>query len=371
MIMNVHKQVEMIITRAIFAVLAVVALTFWGCSVDQQASEDELVKTVNVEVQTMEPQVFERYLQLVGTIGSRNDVRISAEVSGRIEKYFVEKGQRVKQGDPILKIDDDKLLQEKARLEARAEQTREQYERLKRVFEQDSIGSEIDVINARTDFQQSKSALESVKVDLKNTMIHAPFHAVLEDRMVEVGEMASPGLPLVRLIGQNELKVTAGVPARFSDVVHVGDEVELWFEFASSDTLKLPITYVAESIDPQARTFKVDISLPHKTHNFKIDMIANVKLRTLHRGNAIVVGEEFIFQKEKGFVVYTVAENEEGQSVARERQVQLGSTYENNVIIKSGLEPGEQLITVGSSFLQDDMRIKIVENRSRELTQRN
>lgn len=352
---------------AIVSVLGIVT----ACSQEQETPQEELVKTVNVETEILEPKVFNRYLRLVGTVESLNDVLISAEVSGRIEKYYIEKGTQVKKGAPILKIDDDKLLQEKARLEAQTGQAREQYERLKKVFEQDSIGSEIDVINTRSAYQQSKSALESIKVDIKNTTVRAPFDAIFEDRMLEAGEMASPGMALVRIIGREQLKVTAGVPSRFSDVVSPGDEAEVWFDFASSDTLSLPITYVAESIDPQARTFKIEIALPPKAEKYKIDMIANVKLRTLQRKGAVVIGEEYVYQKERGFVVYTVEENEEGNLVAKEQLVQLGPSYENNVVIEAGLEPGRRLITVGSSFLQDDTRIEIVDGENNELAQQN
>lgn len=352
---------------AIVSVLGIVT----ACSQEQETPQEELVKTVNVETEILEPKVFNRYLRLVGTVESLNDVQISAEVSGRIEKYYVEKGKQIKKGAPILKIDDDKLLQEKARLEAQTGQAREQYERLKKVFEQDSIGSEIDVINTRSAYQQSKSALESIKVDIKNTTVRAPFDAIFEDRMLEAGEMASPGMALVRIIGREQLKVTAGVPSRFSDVVSPGDEAEVWFDFASSDTLSLPITYVAESIDPQARTFKIEIALPPKAEKYKIDMIANVKLRTLQRKGAVVIGEEYVYQKERGFVVYTVEENEEGNLVAKEQLVQLGPSYENHVVIEAGLEPGRRLITVGSSFLQDDTRIEIVDGENNELAQQN
>lgn len=342
--------------------------TLAGCSQEQEAPKEELVKTVNVETSRLEPQVFERYLQLVGTVESLNDVRISAEVSGRVEQYFIEKGRQVKKGQPILKIEDDKLLQEKARLEAQTEQAREQYERLKQVFRQDSIGSEIEIINARATYLQSKSALESINVDIKNTMVRAPFDAILEDRFVETGEMASPGTPLVRIIGREQLKVTAGVPSKFSNVVVNGDTSRVWFDFAGRDTLKLPITFVGESIDPQARTFKVEIALPRKTQNYKIDMLANVKLRTYRDEEALVIGEEYIYQKENGFVTYVLNENAEGKTIAIERVVTMGPSYENKIVIESGLEPGEELITVGSSFLQDSMRVEKVD---KNIAQRN
>ncbi len=100
-------------------------------------------------------------------------------------------------------------------------------------------------------------------------------------------------------------------------------------------------------------------------------MIANVMVQTLQEEKAIVVGKEYIFQTEGQDVIYTVDENEEGEKVARMKPVTLGASYKNEVVITGGLKAGEQLITVGSSFLQDNMRINIVNEREGKFTQQN
>jgi RND family efflux transporter MFP subunit len=331
-----------------------------ACSQEEEAVTDNRVRTVNVETEMLQPGVFNRYLRLVGTVESQNDVMISAEVSGRIEQYFAEKGSLVSKGEAILKIDDSKLLQEKSRLEAQTEQAREQYERLQRVFEQDSIGSEIEVINARSAYRQSQSALESIKVDLGNTTVKAPFDAILEDRFLEEGEMASPGAALVRLIGSEKLKVTAGVPARYADVVSVGDSVKLWFDTQESDTLTAEIIYVASSVDPQNRTFKIEVELPREARNYKVDMVTNIRLNTLSEENVIVVSEEFVYKKDNEFIAYVKAQNENGEPVAERRVLRLGPSYQTDVIIREGLQKGDELITTGSAFLNEGMRLNII-----------
>ena len=339
-----------------------------GCSQEQEVIEEDLVKTVNVEITEMKPETFSRYLQLIGTVKAANDVRLTPQVSGRIINYFVEEGEPVRKGQAIAKIDDEKLLQEKARLEAQTEQARQQYQRLKRVFEQDSIGSEIDIINARAAFRQSNSALESIKVDLNNTTVRAPFDAVLESILVEEGEMAGQGAAMVRLIASGQAKIETGVPARYADAVQAGDEAAIWFDTQHSDTLRGTITFVAGSIDPQARTFKVEIAIPGNQRGYKIGMIANVRLRTLQRQNVLVVGEDFVYQKGGGYVTYTASKSPGGKTIAIERPVTLGASYENRIVVEDGLQPGDQLITIGSSYLQDSTRIHIVENNSREFT---
>ena len=351
---------------------SIVAGLIAGCSGEEPATEKAAAtKTVNVETRMVEPEVFKQYLRLVGTVESENDVQISAEVSGRIEEYYAEKGDVISKGGPILKIDDSRLQRQQAQLEAQVEQARERYERLKRVFEQDSIGAEIDVINAKTTYEERKSALEAVEVDLRNTTVRAPFTATLDEKMLETGEMASPGAILVRLIGTRKLKVVAGIPSRFADAISKGDQAQVWFDFNTTDTLRLPISYVGQSINKDARTFKAEINLPQDTRNFKVDMNANVKVRTFEQDSSVVVGEEYIYQKEKVNVVYVVARGDSNHTVAKERIIRTGPAYENSILVENGLNIGEELITVGSSFLQDSMRINIVEKREGEIAQSN
>lgn len=346
-------------------------LLLYGCSEEVQDTQEEQVKTVNVETETVEPRLFERYLKLVGTVEAQNDVRISAEVSGRIEEYFVEQGDEVKKGNPILKIDDSQLVRERERLEAVTAQAKDNYERLKRLYEQDSIGSEMEYLNAKYNYEQNKASLEAVKVNIAKTTVTAPFDASVENILVEEGEMASPGAVLVRLIGTDKLKISTGVPSTYSDVVNKGDMAKVWFDFQKADTTQVPITFVGKSISPQDRTFEVEMKLPSDAEDYKVDMIANLEIQTLQNDNAIVVGEEFVYESEGENIVYTVAENENGQKVARRRAVTLGGSYKNEVVVAEGLRAGDRLITVGSSFLQNDMRITIVESRDNKIAQQN
>ena len=91
-------------------------------------------------------------------------------------------------------------------------------------------------------------------------------------------------------------------------------------------------------------------------------MIANVRLQTERVEDVIVIGEEFVFQKNGNNVVYVAGQDEEGNPVATERVVSLGSAYGNDVVIQEGLTAGEELITLGASYLQDGSRIVNVED---------
>lgn len=334
-----------------------------GGEAQEAETQEELVKTVNITTTTVVPSTFASYVRVVGNVETSNDIMISAEVNGRVIDYKVEEGAKVQKGQTIVKIDDSKLKQEKVRLEAMTSQTKEQYERLKKVYEEDGIGSELDYLNAKYAYEQSKSALESIKIDLENTSIKAPFNGEVETIMVEEGEMVSPGMAVVRLIGSDTYKISAGVPARYSDAVNIGDKVDVWFDTQVRDTLSSAIDYVGGSINPQNRTFRIETKLP-KNKSYKVDMIANLRLKTVEEADVLVISEEFVYSKDNRYVVYVLSENEEGKPVASEREVKLGLSYQTDVIIEEGLTEGDKLITLGSAFLDDGMRVTVKDDKN-------
>jgi len=334
-----------------------------GCEHKVEEVEQD-VRTVNVETEVIEKQQFESFLRQVGTVVTSADVNVSAEVNGRITEVMKREGMPVRAGETVIKIDDRRLQQEVRRLRAATEQSRENYDRLKRLYDEENIGSEIDVLNSQYTYEQNASALESMRIDLENTLIKAPFNGVLEELFSEKGEMVTPGVPVFRLVSSINKKIRLGVPARFSEVVDRGDEAEIWFDFDPSKRYMLPISFIGNTIDPRNRTFRVEIELPADFDRVKIDMIANVRLRTEQFDDVIVVGEEFVFTKNGSSVVYTVDRNSSGDELAVENIVKTGSSFANRTVIHEGLNEGELLITLGASYLNDGSRIRLIEKRS-------
>ena len=361
-IKNVFQSPSSSTRWSMLFVVLVFSLTLHNCSSDEMESSEpeELIKMVNVETEVLSSEPFNSFLRLVGTVETSDDVQLSAEVSGKVLMHVVSEGQKVQKGQTILRIDDAKLSQEVARLEAVVAQYETTWKRVQTLYEEENIGSEIDYLDAKYAYDQNKSALSSLSVDLENTEIIAPFTGVVETIFVEEGEMVAPGMPAIRLIGANQFVISAGVPARYANVVELGDRVDVWFDTQVQDTLAGTIVYVANSIDPSNRTFKIDIRLPSGKTYYKVDMIANLRLNTLSLNQAVVVSEEFVYSKGEGYVMYVKGTNSEGKDIALERKVELGPSFKTEVVISRGLAPGDEIITIGSAFLNDRVRINVV-----------
>ena len=238
-IKNVFQSPSSSTRWSMLFVVLVFSLTLHNCSSDEMESSEpeELIKMVNVETEVLSSEPFNSFLRLVGTVETSDDVQLSAEVSGKVFMHVVSEGQKVQKGQTILRIDDAKLSQEVARLEAVVAQYETTWKRVQTLYEEENIGSEIDYLNAKYTYDQNKSALSSLSVDLENTEIIAPFTGVVETIFVEEGEMVAPGMPAIRLIGANQFVISAGVPARYANVVELGDRVDVWFDTQVQDTL--------------------------------------------------------------------------------------------------------------------------------------
>lgn len=349
------------LTRVFLLMILSIGLANCSSNETENSEPEELIKMVNVETEQVVLQPFSSFLRLVGSVETSDDVLLSAEVNGKVLKHVVTEGQKVRKGQTILRLDDSKLRQEVARLEAVTAQSKTTWERIQNLYENENIGSEIDYLNAKYAYEQSASALNSLRIDLENTEVVAPFDGVVETIFAEEGEMLAPGMAAIRLIGSEQYVITAGVPARYANVVDLGDQVEVWFDTQLQDTLSGRVVYVANSIDPSNRTFKIDIQLPEGNSYYKVDMIANLRLNTLSMEEAIVVSEEFVYSKDDRYVMYVRGTNEEGKDIALEREVVLGPSFKTEVVITHGLTIGDEIITIGSAFLNNGVRINVVD----------
>lgn len=336
---------------------AALALTACGAETEAPAAE-VFERSLNVSTSIIQPTVFVNTLSLVGTVKAGQDIRVSAEVSGMVTRVAVGKGQRFRKGDLILKIDDASLRQELEIAKANTETALENYERTKTLWETDRIGSEFAVISAANVWRSAQASQELLQIRMEKTTLTASFDGMVEDVYVEAGEMANPGSPLVRLIESGRLFIEAGVPARHAGSVNVGDAMEVTFEASGDARYRTRVSRVGSAIDPSARTFRIEADLPPNS-TYKVDMIANIRVETERFPSAIVVNQEFVQRDENGYKVY-LAKEIDGRKRAVPVRVELGPIANNEVVILSGLAPGDELITRGAVFAENNILLSIL-----------
>lgn len=325
------------------------------------APDREFTRVVNVEVQPVDRTSFREEIRLTGTVEAWQDVELSAEESGRIEELLVEKGARVSRGDPIVRIDDAILRAQVEQARARASLARELWERRQRLWEEERVGTEQAYLEARYNAEEAAANLRNLEERLANTVVRAPFDGILEDRMVEVGEMVSPGMPVVRVVQIDTVKVTAGVPERFANDVEPGSQVRVGFDVLPDEIFEGEITYVGSTINPGNRTFPVEFTVENPDRLIKPEMIADLSVLRRVRDDAVVVAQPALVRTEDGFRAFVVVEDDEGREVAEARDVEVGPAQRDRVVVEDGLSAGERLVVVGQQQVADGDRVRVVD----------
>ena len=353
-------------------VTLLVALSLGGCSggVAEEgdasaalADADTFGRVVNVEVQQLEAANFTELVQVTGTVRANRDVVISAEEAGVVREIVAEEGASVSEGDPLLRIDDSILRAQVAEAEARSALAGETWDRRRRLFEEDGVGSELAYLGARYEAEQAAALLGALRERLARTTVRAPIPGILERRQVERGTMVSPGVPVARIVEIDPVKVVGGVPERFAADVTFGSEAVVRFDVLAGEEYRGRITYVGATVNPRNRTFEAELRIPNPGRAIKPEMVANIEIMKGTIANAIVIPQESLVRAEDGFVTFVVHTDASGAEVAERREVTLGPSQRDRVVVEEGLRPGDRLIVLGQNLVVPGDRVRVVATR--------
>ena len=249
-----------------------------GTEVDGAATAAEFVRVINVETQRVVPQSFVEDIRLTAAVLANQDVMVAAEESGVIRDLFVDKGRRVSEGDPIARIDDRLLSAQFEQAQAVASLAWQTWERRKRLWEDDQVGSEIAYLESKYAAEQNAANARALEERLARTVIRAPFSGMIEERHVEIGSMVNPGQSVVRLVDLNPVKVVAGVPERYATDVAVGAVATLTFDVLGDEIFSAPIHYVGSTVEASTRTFMIEVIVANDEGMIKPQMVANMSV---------------------------------------------------------------------------------------------
>lgn len=354
---------------ALLGLLAATTMAGASCAPPGETAEAEAADTsalgarvVNVEIEPARLTSFRDYIRITGEVEALHDVTLAAQESGPIVRFLVEKGTRVEAGQGIAKIDDEVLASQVAEARAVAGLTREQYQRQQRVWEENQVGTEIGVLQAKSAYEQAAARLKTLEARLERTVIKAPVAGIFDEKMVEVGEMVSPGTPVVRVVSTGRVKITGGVPERYALDVQRGDSAEITLDLLPGRVLMGQINFVGTSVDRQSRTVPIEVLMDNPERIAKPRMVANVRIQRAELDDVIVVPQQILRRTEDGFQLFVAAEKD-GRLVARTRTVITGPSQGNSIVIRSGLARGDSVIVVGDRLVDPGSYVRIVNVR--------
>ena len=335
---------------------------------DPSSAKAENAKLVSID-SPIQYRVFNHFIELQGKVESENISFVTPRgMPGQVKQIFVKKGDYVKKGQLLLKLDDAIARQSVIAAERGLETMRVQldfarniYQKQKNLWEQ-NIGTEIQLITAKNNVEtlenQMKSMQEQIKINreqLQMTQVFSDVAGVAEEVNVRVGESFMGGMQ-IKIVNTSQLKVSTQVPENYIDRVSTGKPVVIELPDLKK-SISTQVSLTGKIIDPNSRSFYMEAHLP-SDKDFYPNQIALIKIRDYNNAKAVVAPLNTLQNDEKGKYIMVIS-NESGKNIARKKVVTIGQIYGDQVEVKSGLTIGDRIITEGFQGLYDGQLITL------------
>ena len=271
----------------------------------------------------------------------------------------MKEGQQVSKGQRLAKIDDGGLSSQVAQQETQLALAKTTFERQERLWNQ-KIGSEIQFLQAKTNYEAAKNATQQLRTQLGKTIITAPFSGVVDHIIADLGEVVTPGqTPIIRLVNLSNMYVKASIPENYLKNVKNGTQVIV--NLASiNEEFTGTVRQVSNYINPNNRSFDIQIEIPNKSGMVKPNLIATVKVNDYHVDNAITVPENILQENSAGeTIAYLYKPINDSIGEAKRTVIKTGFSYANQTEVISGLKKGDTIIKEGAKNLRDGQKVTI------------
>jgi membrane fusion protein (multidrug efflux system) len=310
-----------------------------------------------VSVLTLKDTVFNHYLEIQGNINTKENILVQPEFSGTLTSLNVKAGQRVSKGQILGKVDDAGMSQQLASIENQYTLAKTTFERQKNLWDK-KIGSEIQYLQAQTQMISAQKSVAQMKAQLAKTLILSPFSGTIDEVFVERGQVVSPNPQgLMRIVNLSNMYVTTSVPETYIGKLKAGTEVDV-FLTSLGKTYKGKVRQVGNYINPNNRSFGIEVSVPNPDNLLRPNQVAKLKIIDYTVKDAIVVPTNVVQEDgEKNKFVFIVTNVIGKKGIAKKIIVKVGKSSDNVTEILSGLSANNLIVTEGVNTISEGMKL--------------
>ena len=287
---------------------------------------DENEKLTLVSNYEIKEKIFNSYIEAQANLKTRKNVLILPEFQGTLEQIFVSEGQKVKKGKLLAEINDSGLKEQLEQLTIQANFAKENFERTQRLWN-NNIGSEIQFLKSKTDFESSQKKVEQMKDRLAKTKIYAPFDGEVDEIISNQGSNLIPGVsPILRLVNLDVIYAEASVSEKYISFIDKGTEAIVQIPLLGKEVTS-QITQTGNFINPSNRTFRVEVPVKNIDNRIKQNLDAKIKINIYSQNDAVVIPLRIVREDASGnnFVYIMNADIKEGVYITTKTFITLGN----------------------------------------------
>ena len=323
------------------------------------SKKDTLKKAPLVTTMIVQDTLFEHFIDIQGDVQTKENILIYPEFQGVLTRVYVNEGDKVRKGQILAKIDDGGLSSQVAQMEAQYQLAKTTFERQERLWNQ-NIGSEIQYLEAKTNKESMQSSLNQLRSQLGRSTVRAPFSGEIDEIVTDQGQVVSPGgQALMRIVNLSDMYVKASVPENYLGSVKKGTQVKVTFP-ALNRSMDAAVKSVGNYINPNNRTFDVEIDVPNKDKSIKPNLVAKLEINDYSKENTILIPSNIIQENSKGDkYVFVVVTDEDDNMKVNKIQIETGMKYDGQVEVLSGLKNEDVIVKDGALTLKDGAIIEV------------
>lgn len=307
---------------------------------------------------------------LSGSVVVPDTANLSPAVAGLVKSVAVRAGDRVRAGDLLLTLDPElaqlALEQAKAATAAarvqrqEAQRLRDEGERLAQRgdlsrSQQDARAAEFERLSA--ELQRLEAIQRERQALLQRHQIKAPFDGTVVARMTAPGEWLNPGTAVLRLVGDSAAEVQLRIAQALHDQLQEGDPATI--HLPGVDTaINAQLVRISGAIDPNSRTALVRVKPTERAERLKAGQAVTVTLFPGQAQNAVSIPNDAVLRYPDGSRIVWVLEQSDGNTIARRRQLKLGNTANEFVLVLDGLDTQDRVVVRGNEALKDGQSVE-------------
>ena len=308
---------------------------------------------------SLTPENLNHYIEVQGNIQTRQNILLYPEYNGRLKQLYVKEGQKVKKGALLAQIDDAGLKNQLEQLEIQSNLSKTIYERYKRLWGL-SIGSEIQLLKAKTTYEAQMKSIDQVKKQLLKTEIRAPFSGTIDEIISNPGANLMPGqTPVLRVVNLNEMYIEANIPERYVSAIKSGTEAIVEIPMLGKNYLT-QIRQTGSFINPNNRSFRVEAPLANSDKMIKPNLSCRLKIKDYSNPKALMIPQNIIKENAKGdkYIFKLKPGKKEGVYTTEKVFIKLGKKSMNKIEVIEGIKTGALILDKGALIVEDKQRVR-------------
>jgi RND family efflux transporter MFP subunit len=330
--------------------VAILTLAACGEKIQPGTSGQGTASAVKAPVVTAQVTQQPVYYEAVGTVTARTASTVAGKLMGVVRAIHVQEGDIVKKGDLLVTIDQRQVQAQLEQALANAEVAGKEYRRYQQLLkEQSASQQEFDRAEARN--REAQAAVDAARVSQKDALVRAPYDGRVVAKMINAGDLASPGTPFVTIEQEGLFCTDLVLPERYIQAIKLDLEVNVVVPAMNNEEFTGVVGRIVPTADARSRSFQIKVRMPEGP-DFKSGMFARVLIPVGGAGMLLIPQTAITAQGQLNGVFIV-----DDRQIAHFRLVRTGKIYGDQVEVLSGLNDGQRYVQTVPPTMQDGVKV--------------